>query len=271
MPVKTDGTLYAKTLKDRQVPDSKRVEAPGAPTGRFIGTGDLAGWDTSCRILEVTDAGGSVINDAVDAGKVGIVIQPLQPDEDHELHEVGPQLKVGYDEGYFLDIVGPVPAGLPTSEHVPVRTGLDHLTQTHLADLPAAHQPFQPGQPALAALARAGEHGDPLPVEEKELRADVAEWQRVYAARLSEHPEDIDGAIAAANDATGLNMQPAVVEQPPEQPASPEELQAAHTRIFQAELEATPDQPHRALQAANDATGLQVQLADVQEPQREDV
>lgn len=280
MPVKQDGTLYAKDLKARQVPDKDHVDAPGT-LARFIGTGELAGYDTRCRILEVVDKAGQQVNDAVDT-EVEVIIQPQTLGGGIEAVRVdeGPQLRVGYGEGYFTDIVGVVPPGLPTSEHTPGHRGLEHQTQEYLRDIPAAHQPFQPGQPALAALAGAGQHGDPLSDEEKALRAKEAEWQRVFAEALSRAPEDIEGARRAATDATGIDIRrPAVVEGPPVQveptPAQPptqQELEAAHARIFQAELEATPDDPDRALKAANEATGLQVKLADVQrEPQRQDV
>jgi len=136
---------------------------------------------------------------------------------------------------------------------------------------------------ALQDLAGAGEHGDPLPDDEKELRAKQAEWQRVYAEALSRDPTDVEDARQAANQATGLNVQvdednvfpgPDAGEQPsPAQPAAPpdDDLAEAHARIFQAELEQTPDDPYRALAAANEATGLQVKLAEVQEPLRQDV
>jgi hypothetical protein len=278
MPVKQDGTLHASTLKARRVPDSKRVDAPGAEA-RFIGTaGDLNGWDTPCRILEVTDSRGQQVNDAVDAGEVTIIIEPLVDDPEVGLQPTDVQLRVGYDEGYFLDIVGVVPPGLPTSEHTPGHRGLEHPTQEFMADIPAADQTgIQPGRGALQDLAGAGEHGDPLPIEEKELRADQAEWQRVYADHLNRHPEDVHGAIAAAEDATGL--QPVVTgeefsgpdSEPAQAPPTQEELEAAHARIFQAELEQTPDDPDRALAAANEATGLNVERITPQEPTRQDV
>jgi len=283
MPVKTDGTLYAKTLKDRQVPNDQRAEAPDAPTGRFIGLGDLKGWDTRCRILEVTDAGGDPVNDAIDA-TVDITIEPLVDDPEVGLQPTDVQLRVGYDEGYFIDVVGVVPAGLPTSEHTPGARGLEHQTQEFMRDVPAADQSgIEPGRGALQDLAGAGEHGDPLPDDEKELRAKQAEWQRVYAEALSRDPTDVEDARQAANQATGLNVQvdednvfpgPDAGEQPsPAQPAAPpdDDLAEAHARIFQAELEQTPDDPYRALAAANEATGLQVKLAEVQEPLRQDV
>jgi hypothetical protein len=276
MPVKQDGTLHASTLKARRVPDDQRVDAPGAPTGRFIGLGDLKGWDTPCRILEVTDRAGHQVNDAIDA-EVSIVIQP-RTDSSVGLVDDGPQLRVGYGEGYFIDVVGVVPPGLPTSEHTPGARGLDHPTQEFMADIPAADQTgIQPGRGALQDLAGAGEHGDPLPIEEKDLRADQAEWQRVYADHLNRHPEDVHGAIAAAEDATGL--QPVVTgeefsgpdSEPAQAPPTQEELEAAHARIFQAELEQTPDDPDRALAAANEATGLNVERITPQEPTRQDV
>ena len=270
MPVKTDGTLYAKTLKDRQVPNDQRAEAPDAPTGRFIGLGDLKGWDTRCRILEVTDAGGDPVNDAIDA-TVDITIEPLVDDPEVGLQPTDVQLRVGYDEGYFIDVVGVVPAGLPTSEHTPGARGLEHQTQEFMRDVPAADQSgIEPGRGALQDLAGAGEHGDPLPDEEKAERAREAEFQRVFAAELSKTPEDVEGAIDRAQEATGLKVEPATVAELPAAPTQ-EELEAAHARIFRAELEQTPDDPDRALAAANDATGLNVERITPQEPTRQDV
>jgi hypothetical protein len=272
MPVKQDGTLHASTLKARRVPDDKRVDNLGAPTGRFIGLGDLKGWDTPCRILEVTDAGGHQVNDAIDA-EVAIVIQPQRWADNNInlLVDDGPQLKVGYGEGYFIDVVGVVPPGLPTSEHTPGARGLEHPTQEFMADIPAADQTgIQPGHGALQDLAGAGEHGDPLPDEEKQQRAREAEFQRAFAAELSKAPEDIDGAIERAQQATGLKIEPATVAEE-QAPPTQEELEAAHARIFQAELEQTPDDPDRALRAANEATGLHVERITPQEPTRQDV
>jgi len=274
MPVKQDGTLHASTLKTRRVPDDRRVDAPGAPTGRFIGLGDLKGWDTRCRILEITDVSGHGVNDAIDA-EVAIVIQPLRAEGGIEevLVDDGPQLRVGYGEGYFIDVVGVVPAGLPTSEHTQGARGLDHETQKFMRDIPAADQAgIEPGHGALQDLAGAGSHGDPVPDEEKAARAREAEFQRVFAAELSKAPEDVEGAIDRAQERTGLKIEPATVaEEPSPSPPTQEELEAAHARIFRAELEATPDDPDRALQAANDATGLNVERVTPQEPTRQDV
>jgi len=287
MPVKQDGTLHASTLKTRRVPDDRRVDAPGAPTGRFIGLGDLKGWDTRCRILEITDVSGHGVNDAIDA-EVAIVIQPLRAEGGIEevLVDDGPQLRVGYGEGYFIDVVGVVPAGLPTSEHTQGARGLDHETQKFMRDIPAADQAgIEPGHGALQDLAGAGQHGDPLSDHEKNLRARQAEWQRVYAEALSRDPTDVEDARQAANQATGLDVQSAednvfpgpdageqaepTATEPP--PPTQEELEAAHARIFQAELEQTPDDPDRALAAANEATGLEVERITPQEPTRQDV
>lgn len=220
MPVKQDGTLHASTLKAHKVPDDERVEAAPGALARFIGAGDLAGYDTRCRILEVVEvATRRPTNDAVDT-EVSITIQPQHLTGDG-YRDTGGQLRVGRDEGYFTDIVGVVPPGLPTSEHTPGHRGLEHLTQTHHKDIPAAHQPFQPGQPALAAIAGAGQHGDPLPEQEKEQRALEADWQRVYGEELTATPEDPRRAMQAANNA----FPEAAVELPPSQPQEPKPAQ----------------------------------------------
>lgn len=207
MPVKQDGTLYTKTLKDRLVPEKSRVDAPDAPTGRFIGLGDLKGYDTRCRILEVVDKSGHGVNDAIDAGEVTIVIQPLTSDEDGRELASHDQLRVGRDEGYFIEIVGVVPPGLPTSEHTAGARGYTHQTQEYMADVPKADQSgIRPGRGALQDLAGAGEHGDPVPSEDKDRRAAEARHSRIFAEELAKTPDEPGRALAAANEQTGLDI-----------------------------------------------------------------
>lgn len=183
MSVKTDGTLQAATRKAIAVPDDQWVDSRGIPA-RFIGTSKhLRGWDTRCGILFVTDVRGRQPNDAIDAGDISIRFQVLGDGDSYEA-------EVDYYDGYFLDIEGPVPAGIPTSEHTGGANFADQHsgdTQPHLRTLPQ-HQPeveLQPGQPALAALASAGLHGAPVSDEEKARRAEEAEEVRRHAAYLS--------------------------------------------------------------------------------------
>ncbi len=179
MPLKqSDVSLEAAAeaaLKQRQLTKKDHVDTEGV-SARFIGVGPLQGVDTFCRILEVTDSRtGEQVNDAVDVGTINIVIGFVG----------GQQVKVEATEGYFLEIGGVLPPGVPTGEPQPGARGLEHDPHAGVS-FPPAFQPFQPGQPALAALAGAGEHGAPVSDKEKKARAREAEASRQHAAKLSQ-------------------------------------------------------------------------------------
>ncbi len=223
MAITKSGKLDKATVRQRALPEAGRLEGVPGTQARFIGTqvpfknlpdsiNGGAQLDIPVRILMVSDRRtGQAVNDVHDLPPLEIVV---------DSGEYG-QLVVYGDEGYFIDVVGVLPPGVPTSEHKPGADPADQLAedpQSHLADIPMApagsgsitstptSTPTPPGNAPPAEVA------EPV-VKEEPVRADVA------AETLTVH--GADGSVTQV-PVEGEGQEPVQPEQEQE-PENPEE------------------------------------------------